>query len=90
MVTPSHYAPEPLICSATASLFLSPTFNSILYGVRARPLKTALRSYLRKRMTNSTLQHEIRERLSPVDGSPRASSRGKSFRYEFLSSFTLN
>ena len=76
----NHAAPEPLIYFGAVSLFLTPTCNALLYGVRARPLRTAVRSYLRKRMTNSTLQHEIQQRLSPVDGSPRASSRAKSFR----------
>ncbi|CAG7731970.1 unnamed protein product [Allacma fusca] len=79
-VSGNHLAPEPLMFIGSLSMFATPSFNALLYGIRARPLRTAYKSYLRKRLTNTTLQHEIQNRLSPVDGSPRPSSRAKSFR----------
>ncbi|CAL8115598.1 unnamed protein product [Orchesella dallaii] len=81
MLTDDHHAPLLLHMAGSLSLFFFPSFTAILYGIRARSLRAAYKSYVRKRMTNSTLQHEIQQRLSPVDGgSPRPSSGAKSFR----------
>jgi len=71
--------PESLVFIGSLSIFATPSFIALLYGIRARPLRAAYKSYLRKRLTNSTLQHEIQQRLSPVDGSPRLTPRAKSY-----------
>lgn len=81
MLAEDHHAPVLLHLLGSVSLFVSPSFTALLYGIRARSLRAAYKSYIRKRMTNNTLQHEIQQRLSPVDGgSPRPSSGAKSFR----------
>lgn len=62
-VLENHEAPYTMDIIASLSLFATPSLTAVLYGVRARPLKTAYKSYLRKRLTNSTLQQEIQQRL---------------------------
>ena len=65
--------PQPLAALSVALLAAAPPVNGILYGIRSRALRDALRNYRRKRMTKSEVTQEIQARTPSACGSRRPS-----------------
>ncbi|XP_063383849.1 uncharacterized protein LOC134670093 [Cydia fagiglandana] len=65
--------PQPVAAISAALLAAAPPINSILYGIRSRPLRDSLRNYRRKRMTKSEVTQEIQARTPSACGSRRPS-----------------
>ncbi|CAG9102819.1 unnamed protein product [Plutella xylostella] len=74
LVWPALGAPPPgLGALAAALLAAAPPVNGVLYGIRSRALRDALRNYRRKRLTKSEVTQEIQARTPSACGSRRPS-----------------
>ncbi|CAH0715404.1 unnamed protein product, partial [Brenthis ino] len=65
--------PQSLAAISAALIAAAPPVNGILYGIRSRAFRDALRNYRRKRMTKSEVTQEIQARTPSACGSRRPS-----------------